>query len=113
LAAQGLILQNQHPPDWPASEAVLRRVLAQDPSMTDALMWLSFSLLAQGHKEDSDELLFRAVRIDPLHPTLSRNAARRLAERGEDRRAIAVVRRVIENPENSSWHPYDLLIDCI
>ena len=46
------------------------------------------------------------ARLDPLHPTLSRNVVASLAERGEDRRAEEIARRVIESPENTSWHPY-------
>jgi len=111
LAAQGLILEQQRPPDWPAAEAVLRRVLAQDPNMTDAIMWLSISLRQQGREDEADELMARALRVDPLHPTLSRNAATAAAQRGEDRRAIAIARRVIASPENQSYHPYVALFD--
>ncbi len=55
LAARGLILQMQRSPDWPASEAVLRRVLAQEPNMTDAIMWLANALGVQGFDEDADD----------------------------------------------------------
>ena len=111
LAARGLILQDQHSPDWSASGAVLRRVLVQDPNMTDAIMWLAASLRNQGFDEDADELTARALRIDPLHPTLSRIAAQNAAERGEDQRAIAIARRVIESPENGSFYPYVSLFE--
>jgi len=111
LAAQGLVLEQQRPADWPAAEAVLRRVLAQDPNMIDAIMWLAHSLRAQGLEKEADELMARALRIDPLHPTLSRNEATRAAERGEDQRAIAISRRVIASPENQSYHPYVVLFD--
>ena len=111
LAAQGLILLQQTPPDGPASEAVLRRVLAQDPNMIDAIMWLAQSLRAQGLEDEADELMAGALRMDPLHPTLSRNEANRAAERGEDQRAIAIARRVIASPENQSFHPYVALFD--
>lgn len=105
-AALALYLQSQHPPDWTASEAVLRRVLAQDPSMSDALNWLHISLRAQGQEEESNEVLFRAVRLDPLHPALASNAFNQAVDTGLDRRAITIARRLIDNPGNSSSQPY-------
>lgn len=111
LAARGLVLQQQDPPDWPGSEVVLRQVLTQDPNMTDALNWLSIAIGQQGREEESNEILSRALRLDPLHPSLVRNAAERAAHSGEDQRAIAIARRAIESPENLSFHPYVILFD--
>lgn len=105
-AAQGLFLQNLDPPDWPASEAVLRRVLARDPSMGDALNWLSITLRVQGRDDEADEVLFRAVRLDPLHPALTSNAMMHAMNMGEDQRAIDIASRLIENPQNRVSSPY-------
>ena len=109
LAARGLILQYQR--DWLPAEAALRQALAQDPNMTDALIWLSGSLLQKQREEDANELLLRALRIDPLHPILVANVSQSLAQRGEDQRAIAVARRAIESPDNRAYHPYVRLFD--
>ena len=106
LAARGLILYMQNPPDPASAATVLRRVLAQEPSMIDAALWLSNALALQGLEEEALEVQLRANRLDPLHPTLSRNVTNALAERGEDQRAEAIARRVIESPANVSWHPY-------
>ena len=111
LAAQGLILIQLDPPDGPGAEAVLRQVLARDPNMTDALIWLSNSLWLQGRVNESEEVHARALRLDPLHPALVRNAAQSAAEMGDDRQAIAIARRAIESPENASFHPYVILFD--
>jgi len=105
-AARGLILQSLQPPDWPASERVLRQVTAQDPSMTDALNWLSSAIRLQGQAEEADQILFRATRLDPLHPALTRNSIARTIEIGDDHRAIEIARRLIDNPDNGSSWPY-------
>jgi len=111
LAARGLILIQQRPADPAFAETVLRQVLAQEPSMVDAALWLGNALALQGLDKEASEVSLRAHRLDPLHPTLSRNVTVYLAERGEDQRAEAVARRVIESPANGSWHPYVALFD--
>lgn len=111
LAARGLILLQQRPHDPVSAETVLRRVLAQEPSMIDAALWLANALAMQGLKEEAVEVWLRAHRLDPMHPTLSRNVIDSLSESGEDRRAEAVARRVIESPANASWQPYVALYD--
>ena len=105
-AAQGLIFIQQRPPDPEAAEHVLREVLAQDPNMVDALLWLGNALNMQGDEKEGLKVHQRALRLDPLHPALGRNVAQDLADRGEDRRAEAIARRGIENPENRSFQPY-------
>ena len=106
LAARGLILIQQRPPDPASAETVLRQVLAQEPSMIDAALWLGNALNMQGLEEEAAEIRQRAHRLDPMHPALGRNVADYLAARGEDQRAEAVARRMIESPTNSSWYPY-------
>lgn len=55
---------------------MLRDVLAQDPNMSDALLWLGNSLNAQGRDDDALAVLQRAVRIDPL-PALAKEQSLR------------------------------------
>jgi tetratricopeptide (TPR) repeat protein len=83
-AALGLSLLQAGPPEPVAAEAVLREVLAQDPNMSDALLWLGNSLLAQGRRDDALAVLQRAARIDPLHPSITLNLAQELILRGRE-----------------------------
>jgi TolB-like protein/Flp pilus assembly protein TadD len=105
-AARGLILTQRRPPDLGSAEATLRQVLDQAPHMSDAVVWLSNTLLMQGRVAEAEELAERGVRTDPLHPILVRRAVMTLAERGEDRRAESIGRRAIESPENRSHTTY-------
>jgi len=110
LAARGLLLEQQSPPDWPAAEAVLREVLEKDPNMVDAINWLSNALLAQGADKDSKALLERAARIDPLHPTISTNLANLYREEGEPDQAEEAMIRLTELP-NPGRSPFVYLRD--
>jgi len=106
MAARGLILAQRKPPDLGSAEATLGQVLAQAPHMSDAVLWLSNTLMMQGRIAEADELLERGVRTDPLHPALVRRAMIMLAERGEDQRAESMALRSIESPENRSFTNY-------
>ena len=97
-AALGLWLQMTTPPDHPASESALRQVLALEPNMTDALLWLSNTLVAQGRNDESAAALERAWRIDPLHPSIVLNLAGRQIERGDRTSGLNMVRRMLEQP---------------
>jgi TolB-like protein/tetratricopeptide (TPR) repeat protein len=99
LAAQGLLLQSQAKPDWAGSEAILREVLEREPSMVDALNWLSNALGNQGKRAESEEVMARAYSIDPLHGSISVNMADRFEETGDRARAEAVMLRMIELPD--------------
>jgi TolB-like protein len=111
LAARGLLLQQQVPPDWAAAESVLREVLAGDPNMVDALNWLSNPLAARGAtKSERDAVLERALRLDPLNPTIVVNMAGRYADRGQIDRAEEMVLRLLELPD-PSWRGFGFLRD--
>jgi TolB-like protein/predicted Zn-dependent protease len=98
-AARGLWLLESSPPDVPAAEGVLRGVLAQEPNMSDALLWLAQSLRRQGRDQESFELLQRASRIDPLHPSIATNLSDALWQRGEDEEALRTLERQLQRPE--------------
>lgn len=97
-AAQGFSLLQASRPDPVAAEAILRDVLAQDPSMSDALNWLGISLTAQGRSDDALAVMQRAVRIDPLHPAIAGNLSRELVLRGREREAIEILQNLLRQP---------------
>jgi TolB-like protein/Tfp pilus assembly protein PilF len=101
LAAKGLLLSQQSPPDYAASERVLREALAKNPDDVDAMNWLSNALSAQGKHAEAFRVLESAVRIDPLHGVVAANLATLYAERGEVDRAEKVLLRQLELPEPS------------
>jgi TolB-like protein/DNA-binding winged helix-turn-helix (wHTH) protein/Tfp pilus assembly protein PilF len=86
-AARGLRLLNSTPADLAESERVLRRALDKDPNMSDALLWLSTAVGRQHRFDEAYAILERAIRIDPLHPSIAVNLARELQQRGEPGRA--------------------------
>jgi TolB-like protein/Tfp pilus assembly protein PilF len=97
-AARALWLLQSTPPDPVAAETTLRSVLDQDPNMSDALLWLSNLLGEQGRADESLEILRRASRIDPLHPSIAINLADRLRTRGEGEAARVLIERALQQP---------------
>ena len=97
-AARGLWLAASSPPDPGGAETVLRAVLEQDPNMSDALLWLSNALGAQDRTDESIEILQRAHRIDPLHPSIAVNLADGLREQGRDEEALRVLESIVQGP---------------
>lgn len=100
-AARGLRLIQSNPPDLAGAEAVLRAVLEQDPNMSDALLWLSNVLVQQDRIAESIEILQRAYRIDPLHPSIAINLADELSEQGREGDALKVRESVVQGPNPS------------
>jgi len=99
LAARGLLLQQQRSPDWPGSEAALRKALEGDPNMVDAMNWLGNALAAQGADVGENKaLLERAAQIDPLHPSIAVNLANVYVEEGATERAERMLLRLTEMP---------------
>lgn len=98
-AARGLLLLSADPPDAAGAEAVLRGVLDQDPNMSDALLWLSSALAQQNRPDDARPILERAVRVDPLHPSIVQNLAQSLLDRGETDQALRLLHRLIERSD--------------
>lgn len=107
-AAQGFWLLQSRPPDPAGAEAVLRDVLAQDPNMSDALLWLSNSLAAQGRRDDSLAVLQRAVRIDPLHPAITGNLSQQLISRGKEREGLQILENLLRQPNPGETPFYSL-----
>ena len=110
-AARGLWLLQSDPPDAAAAESVLRGVLEQDPNMSDALLWLSNSLVAEDRRDESLEILRRADRIDPLHPSVAANLARALHDRGDEQAALRVLERQLARP-NPAFSSFQSLRDA-
>jgi TolB-like protein/tetratricopeptide (TPR) repeat protein len=99
LAARGLLLTQQVPPDHAAAERVLREALAEVPDMVDALNWLSIALKTQGRHDEAFRITERAVSIDPLHGAVASNLAMDYAARGDTDRAEQILLRLLELPE--------------
>jgi tetratricopeptide (TPR) repeat protein len=104
-AAEGLWLLGKQPPDAARAEAILRAVLEREPNMSDALLWLSNSLFAHDRRDEGVEILRKAIRVDPLHPSIAGNLASYLAERGDSEGARALLERQLERAE-PSWAAY-------
>ena len=102
-AAQGLLLLQRYPPDYPRSERALRKALTLDPNMVDASNWLAISLSAGERYTEAFAVWERAARIDPLAAPLMCNLAVAHARRGDPARAEQILRRLLELPQ-----PYDV-----
>jgi TolB-like protein/tetratricopeptide (TPR) repeat protein len=70
-AAQGLLMMRLNIGGHADREAVMRRAVTLDPNFVEALGWLSGMVRAQERHDEADELLHKAVRIDPLAPRLN------------------------------------------
>jgi TolB-like protein/tetratricopeptide (TPR) repeat protein len=102
LAAQALLLDLRDREGTHAErEALLRRSLALDPNQVDALNWLSATLEYQGRWEEAEEVLERALRLDPLAPAVNANMAMRKYARGEVTAAERHLLRGLELPHPS------------
>lgn len=101
LAAQGLVLIEDDPPDYNRARELLESALISEPSMVDAMNWLGAALTAQGQFAEALVLLEKALRIDPLHRVLGLNLATRYAQSGQYDRANEIYRRQLGLPELS------------
>jgi TolB-like protein/Tfp pilus assembly protein PilF len=99
LAVRALSLQQQNEPDWAVSEIVLREVLEEEPSMVDALNWLSTALFMQGKQAEGDAIQERAARLDPLHGAIAMNVATASFGRGDFEAAERHLLRLLEMPQ--------------
>jgi len=104
-AAQGMLLLASRRNDPAGAETILRGVLEQDPNMSDAMVWRANSLYMQERQDEAFEVLQRAARIDPLHPSIAGNLANELWERGKVEQAIEGLERHLELP-NPGQGPY-------
>jgi TolB-like protein/Tfp pilus assembly protein PilF len=98
LAARGLFLTLQTPPDYVAAEKVLREALAKEPNDVDALNWLSNALGGQDKQAESFDVITQAARIDPLHAVVVGNLANAYHERGESGRAEQLLAPLLDVP---------------
>ena len=111
-AARILWYMASNPPNPVAAEKAAREVLAQDPNMTDALLWLSGALEKQGREDERISLMQRAARLDPMDGRLAGSLAHDMAERGEFDEAIAHLRRGLEQPK-PGYYFYLVLRDLL
>ena len=100
-AARGLWYLQQTTADPAAAERWLNEVLAQDPNMSDALLWLSNALSMQGRRDEAFAILERAARIDPLHPSIMANFVESLQARGRIEDAHRLLQRALDAPKPS------------
>jgi TolB-like protein/cytochrome c-type biogenesis protein CcmH/NrfG len=100
-AARGLWYLQQTPPNGAAAEVEFNGVLAQDPNMSDALLWLSIALGEQGRRDESFAILERAARIDPLHPSISSNLISTYVRRGRADEAQRLLQQMLGAPKPS------------
>lgn len=101
LAARGLLLQQKVPPDYLASEVILRQAMEQEPNMVDAMNWLSQALRLQGRETEADALMYRAYKLDPLHPSIASNIADSEFQKGNVNAAEEILVRLVEVPDPS------------
>jgi TolB-like protein/Flp pilus assembly protein TadD len=99
LAAQALLMSIIDPAAKLAErEALLRRSLAADPNQVDAWNWLSGALRGQRRHDEADAALARAVRLDPLAPSVNANMALRETARGDHEAAERRLLRLLDAP---------------
>jgi TolB-like protein/Tfp pilus assembly protein PilF len=98
-AAQALLHQRRNPEGHAEREILLRRALAIDPNLVDAMNWLAGALSGQGRHEEAIEVLLRAVRIDPLATVINSNLAMNEARRGRVADAERRLLRLLEAPQ--------------
>jgi TolB-like protein/Tfp pilus assembly protein PilF len=96
--ARGFVLMASAPPDLAGAERAFREVLAQDPSMSDALLWLRNTLFMQGRTTEARAILERAALIDPLHPSIAATLAATLQDEGRTDEAERIYDRLLAQP---------------
>lgn len=97
-AGQAFLLMAAELPDPVGAERILREVLAQDPNMSDALLWLNNSLHEQGRDDEARPILKRAALIDPMHPSIAANLIGQLLNEGKIVEAQRLFQRVLAQP---------------
>ena len=100
-AARGLWYLQQTPPNAVAAEAELNEVLAQEPNMSDALLWLGNALAVQGRRDESFAILERAARIDPLHSSIFSSLVSMNVRRGRADEAQRLLQQALGAPKPS------------
>jgi len=101
LAARGLYLGQQSPPDLIGQETALLRALKGDPNMVDAMNWLSGVLALQGKDKEARKWQEKAYALDPFNGAVAVNMANRIWEEGNPERAEAMLRRMADVPAPS------------
>jgi tetratricopeptide (TPR) repeat protein len=98
-AAQVMVHWEREPTESKAREQMLLHILALDPNMVDALNWLAISYTQRGRRNESEAVLRRAARIDPLAPAVNFNLALAESDRGDSAQAEERLLRLLEIPE--------------
>jgi TolB-like protein/tetratricopeptide (TPR) repeat protein len=106
LAARGLLLQLQQPPDLATSELVLRRAVAIDPANVDARNWLQSALSKMGYVSEAQQVLLATAEIDPLNPVVQINVAATYAAQGDYASARAALDRLLDLPQEPIYLRY-------
>ncbi|HQE93188.1 MAG TPA: tetratricopeptide repeat protein [Anaerolineae bacterium] len=102
LAQAELLLQRARYQD---AEALLRRALAEDPTVAEAHTLLAFALLYQGHETDALLEAQAAVRFAPDNPAGHYAGAIVLTEMGKYDEALSAIRSAIRLiPEVPRYH---------
>jgi TolB-like protein/tetratricopeptide (TPR) repeat protein len=106
LAARGLLLQMQQPPDLATSELVLRRAVEIDPANVDARNWLQTALSQMGRVAEAQQVLLATAEIDPLNPVVQINVAGRYAAQGDYASARNALDRLLDLPQQPNYLRY-------
>jgi TolB-like protein/Flp pilus assembly protein TadD len=106
LAARGLLLQLQQPPDLATSELVLRRAVETDPANVDARNWLQSALSQMGRVAEAQQVLLATAEIDPLNPVVQINVAETYAAQGDHASARAALDRLLDLPQEPNYLRY-------
>ena len=106
LAARGLLLQLQQPPDLATSELVLRRAVEIDPVNVEARNWLQSALSQMGRVSEAQQVLLATAEIDPLNPVVQINVAGKYAAQGAYASARAALDRLLDLPQEPNYLRY-------
>lgn len=106
LAARGLLLQSQQPPDLATSELLLSRAVEIDPANVDARNWLQSALSQMGRVSEAQQVLLAAAAIDPLNPVIQVNVSGRAAAQGDYTSARAALDRLLDLPQEPNYLRY-------
>lgn len=104
LAVTGLLLTREdNTGGYQASLEWLERAIELNPSLIDARNWLSISYSVLGRRQESIDVLSKALELDPLNPTLNTNLGARLHFDGRLDAAREQFQKLFEYPDVPSY----------
>lgn len=106
LAARGLLLQLQQPPDLATSELVLTRAIEIDPANVEARNWLQSTMSQLGRMSEAQQVLLATAEIDPLNPVVQTNVAAMYAAQGDYASARVALDRLLDLPQQPNYLRY-------